>query len=388
MINEYGRSLSVLNSAFNYLILLVLFLSFPVGMGMGLSVTLNPNGVGLQTALKAPLIGRDNLPPPPNILGGFVSAMGGMQGGAGMGAMLGSPGLGALGGIGGLTSLSGGGSCSGLEIPPPLSSSSVAPATSASATVAVVRSISGAVTCAEIMSSEATKVSPESDNNERTYDLKSLEPSEKSNYMLQSGYRSLAVSNGNVDTGNDIVSGRIQAVSVSNNGNVQGLSVKNCPGKNINSNTLASSVILGVGVVSNMSTIECERNNSAAGNNNTRAGNTSSNSGAGNSNSFHTSNSLSGCVSSITVRREGFSSAASGDDGCWAQATVVGEMVTQQPHHAHCNSSRAFTNPSTTALSPATDTTEKIGGQGLNQNPEVDSPCSDNSDGSLVPIIV
>ncbi|XP_045114626.1 splicing factor, proline- and glutamine-rich-like isoform X1 [Portunus trituberculatus] len=32
-----------------------------IGMGMGLSVTLNPNGVGLETALKAPLLSQSGV---------------------------------------------------------------------------------------------------------------------------------------------------------------------------------------------------------------------------------------------------------------------------------------------------------------------------------------
>ena len=35
--------------------------SLTVGMGMGLSVTLNPNGVGLETALKAPLLSQSGV---------------------------------------------------------------------------------------------------------------------------------------------------------------------------------------------------------------------------------------------------------------------------------------------------------------------------------------
>ena len=213
---------------------------------MGLSVTLNPNGVGLQTALKSPLLTRDNLPlGAPNVLGGFVNAMGSMQGGG----LLGNP------------VPKGGMNLGGSSLPaPPSSTTSMAMTSSsfglakgsvsssgdadlAAKTVTITDpTVTSAIVSDASLSSISIRITNTSDISStsslaiNTTAASSMEQCTDNSQM----YRQVSPSNSKVFNSNN---GGFQAVTLTNEGTVQGLTVRETQ-----NSSLANSVILGVGM--------------------------------------------------------------------------------------------------------------------------------------------
>ena len=325
-------------------------------MGMGLSVTLNPNGVGLQTALKGPLLSRDT----PNVLGGFVSAMGSMQGGAGIG---GGP-FGPLG-MGpppppAPTAATGGGAVTGLLAIGGGNTSITTATTTGVSPSNVVSSISNKVSkCEE--SSNSTKVAIESSATPKVdsvntmlknmdNDMQREMMGEKSESCLSSNFAE--VNSAGSTTGNTAPgAGDIQAVTVDSDGSIQGLSVKQNQ-----TTSIASSVILGIGVVREDGTAQKLSSTSIF---------------------EDSSTSLNPGNSKNDVKRK------KSDDGSGASISEIDVEVTNR--HPLVNESKNQMCNNLALSMPVSES--NFDPRRSNQNP--DSPAeSDKSDVSLVPIIV
>lgn len=212
-------------------------------MGMGLSVSLNPNGVGLQTALKAPLLARD--PFPSNALGGFVNAMGSMQGNPSVGPITTNPGVGPITanpsigpvtanpsvglitanpGLGALVGNLGAGEGAG-------GGGGGAGAPDNKEGQGAVMSISGIVSTTENAMKSASEPL-----NSHLAKIETGKVSTNTSALQLSADNTMAVSS-------EASQKEVSAVSVNNDGLVQTLSVKNCSGPSQNSN---SPVILSI----------------------------------------------------------------------------------------------------------------------------------------------
>lgn len=334
-------------------------------MGMGLSVTLNPNGVGLQTALNAPLLGRDNLPvATPNVLGGFVSAMGSMQGGTGMGAMIGSPGLGGLG-IVGFT-----GTGVGVNIMPSSNTTSTSAVNSISGEVSIIDTKSNSTLALPSFGGQSLTETVCSVSNNLLPEVKSLVAAENNES------RNMCSPKESIQR-DDNVCNRVQAVSVGNNGTVQGLTVRN---NNTSPNTLASSVILGVGVVPDENYIEYRLDSRGSTSRSPSQSQQRTNSACGHDTVAINSRRSSG----VNCRREANTTVGIDEE---VRNIIAPKVNRRDSNSKQCNTTAFKLSVQTDTEQSSVEDCQK-NFQDPNQNPEVESPCSENSEESLVPIIV